>query len=110
VRLLVAEGRLRPGGLAGRLTIPQTVQQVIGRRLDRLSTACYHSLTLAAVIGREFDLIALDRAGELHGEPLLQALEEAEAARVVAPMEAPGRFSFTHPLIRETLYGQLLTA
>jgi len=61
------------------------VQQVIGRRLDRLSGECNHTLTLASVIGREFDLIALDRAGDLHGEPLLLALEDEGLSDVSAP-------------------------
>jgi DNA-binding CsgD family transcriptional regulator/tetratricopeptide (TPR) repeat protein len=112
VRLLAAEGRLREEGAGPwRLTIPESVHQVIGRRLDRLSADCNAALTLAAVIGREFSLLALEAAGELQGDALLDALEEAEAARVVAVVsDAPGRYAFTHPLIRETLYSQVLTS
>ena len=106
VRLLIAEGRLNaPSSQTWRLTIPQGVQQVIGRRLDRLSADCNQVLTLAAVIGREFSLLVLQQAGNIQGETLLEALDEAEAAHVIAPVpDIPGRFSFSHPLIRETLY------
>ena len=47
----------------------------------------------------------------LTGERLLEVLEEAVAARIIA--EVPpvvGRYSFTHALIRETLYAELSTA
>lgn len=112
VRLLAAEGRLvQAAALPARLTVPQTVRQVIGRRLDRLSADCNAALTLAAVAGREFDLVVVERAGELRGDRLLEAFEEAEAARVIAAVPtAPGRYNFTHPLIRDTLYEQILTS
>ncbi|MGE0542109.1 MAG: AAA family ATPase [Dehalococcoidia bacterium] len=112
VRLLVAEGRLDTSSdRAWRLTIPRSVQQVIGRRLDRLSADCDQVLTLAAVIGREFSLLVLQQAGDVRGEGLLAALDEAEAAHVITPVPGvPGRSSFSHPLIRETLYAQILSS
>src|SRR5262249_51806310 len=113
VRLLLVEGRLdREGSAAARrLTIPQSVYHVIGRRLDLLSSECNRTLTLAAVIGREFSLAALERAGDLSGDALLEVMEEAEQARVIqAVPERPGRYSFSHPLIQETLTGQLLAS
>ncbi|HEV2130646.1 MAG TPA: AAA family ATPase, partial [Longimicrobiaceae bacterium] len=110
VRLLAAEGLLeRPEeGAAWHLTIPQSVREVIGRRLDQLSAACNRLLTTAAVIGREFSLGALERASPLGGARLLELLAEAEAARVVTDVPgALGRFRFAHALMRETLYEDL---
>ncbi|MEE8346318.1 MAG: protein kinase [Dehalococcoidia bacterium] len=119
VRLLVADGRLeRPEEVKSwSVTIPQGVREVVGRRLDHLSEECNGVLTVASVIGREFGLDALERViprqaqdERLKGDRLLEVLEEAVAARVVA--EAPravGRYRFTHALIRETLYEELGT-
>ncbi len=119
VRLLVADGRLeRPEEVKSwSVTIPQGVREVVGRRLDHLSEECNRALTVASVIGREFGLDALERVilrqaqdERLKGDRLLEALEEAVAARVVAEVSrAVGRYSFTHALIRETLYEELGT-
>ena len=113
VRLWAAEGRpaAPPSDQAWRLQVPPTLQEVIGRRLDRLSPECNGALTVAAVLGREFAVDVLGHAGELSGEALLATLDEAEAVRVVvAAAGAPGRYRFTHAVIRETLYAQLSTA
>ena len=107
VRLLVAEGRLTQAtSLDGML--PQGVREAIGRRLNALSEECNRVLTLAAVIGREFDLAVLERVAELPRERLLELLDEAVGARIIAePAGAAGRYSFSHTLIRETLYEEL---
>jgi hypothetical protein len=98
VRLLVADGRLeRPEEVKSwSVTIPQGVREVVGRRLDHLSEECNGVLTVASVIGREFGLDALERVSDVTNDRLLEVLEEAVAARVVA--EAPravGHYSFT---------------
>jgi DNA-binding SARP family transcriptional activator len=110
VRLLASEGSI--GDLDSRalssLGIPQGVREVIGRRISRLSADCAATLTLAAVLGREFDLTALEHLSGRHGDALLDVLDEAVAARVLAPVPgARGRLRFAHALIRETLYDQL---
>ncbi|MCH8921233.1 MAG: tetratricopeptide repeat protein, partial [Chloroflexi bacterium] len=112
VRLLVADGRLeRPEEVKSwSVTIPQGVREVVGRRLDHLSEGCNRVLTVASVIGREFGLDALERVSDITGDRLLEVLEEAVAARVVNEVpRAVGRYSFTHALIRETLYEELTT-
>jgi class 3 adenylate cyclase len=110
VRLLQADGRLdRPGDVASwSVEIPQGVRQVIGRRLNALSEDCNRVLAIASVIGREFDLRVLARAGELSEDRTLELLEQAEDARIVAGVEgAPGVYRFCHALVRETLYEEL---
>jgi class 3 adenylate cyclase len=112
VRLLVADGRLdRPEEVKSwSVTIPQGVREVVGRRLNHLSKECNGVLTVAAVIGREFGLDALERVADVSGDRLLEVLEEAVGARVVAEVpRSVGRYSFTHALIRETLYEELGT-
>ena len=107
VRLLLAEGRLAHGASLRGL-LPQGVREAIGRRLNALSEECNRVLTLAAVIGREFDLTVLERVAELPRERLLELLDEATGTRILAePAGAGGRYSFSHTLIRETLYEEL---
>jgi len=110
VRLLVTDGRLeRPEEVTSwSVTIPQGVREVVGRRLDHLSEECNRVLTIASVIGREFDLDILERVSDMPPERLLEVLEEAVAARVSSELpRAVGRYNFTHALIRETLYEEL---
>ena len=110
VRLLAAEGRLADvdARALGTLSIPQGVREVIGRRLGRLSQECRRVLTLASVLGREFGLDALERLSELQADELLEVLDEAVAARVLAAVPGiHGRLRFAHALIRETLYDGL---
>jgi hypothetical protein len=118
VRLLAAEGRLAAPRAqeAQRAGVPPTVREVIGRRLDRLSDACGRALSVAAVIGGEFAVDALERAADgmpagQHGQDgLREALAEAESAHVIAAVPgAIGRYRFTHALIRETVYEELTT-
>jgi hypothetical protein len=111
VRLLLLEG-LRPGpGGAVRLEIPQSVRDVISRRLAHLSAARNQVLAFASVLGREFVLELLARVGEVSIDDLLETLDEALSARVIG--EVPGvadRLRFTHVVIRDTLYERLPTA
>jgi hypothetical protein len=107
VRLLASERRLDradAGSWSG--TLPQGVREVVGRRLDRLSTECNRVLGFAAVIGREFTADLLARAEEVEPADLLDLLAEAEQARIVRE-EAPGRWRFAQELTQETLYAEL---
>jgi len=111
VRLLSVEGVGSESTAEVRLAIPQTVRDVIARRLTHLSEECNRVLVLASVLGREFALDALARmAGRLENS-LLEVLDEAMAARVVSEVPgAPGRLRFSHVLIRDTLYEGLTPA
>jgi predicted ATPase len=112
VRLLVADGRLEKaeGVKEWSVTIPQSVREVVGRRLDHLSDECNKVLTIGSVIGREFGVKLLEKVAEVKGDRLLEALEEAMAARVIAELpRATDQYWFSHALIRETLYEELST-
>jgi eukaryotic-like serine/threonine-protein kinase len=110
VRLLLLEGlRPKPGG-AVRLVIPQSVRDVISRRLAHLSTACNQLLTSASVLGREFDPESLARMAEVSVDELLDTVDEAMTARVVSEVPGiTGRLRFAHVVIRDTLYERLTT-
>jgi DNA-binding SARP family transcriptional activator/tetratricopeptide (TPR) repeat protein len=102
VRLLVIEGRI---------AIPQSVRDVIARRLSHLGEECNRVLLLASVLGREFALAALAQMSGLGEDELLDALDEAMAARVVSDAPGvPGGLRFAHVLIRDTLYEGVTTA
>jgi tetratricopeptide (TPR) repeat protein len=104
LRLLAAEQRLDEPATAP-LAIPQSVREVIGRRLRHLSYECNELLILASVLGREFDLDALARISGLERDAILELLDEATDARVVS--EVPGgigRVRFAHALIRDAAY------
>ena len=109
-----ASGRTAPTGIDSEswtIRIPEGVTEVIGRRLNRLSQRCNETLTIASVIGREFELRQLSPLIEdVSEDRLLEVLEEALAARVVEELpSAVGRYQFTHALIQETLAEELST-
>src|SRR5215472_2910130 len=107
-RLLAAEGRLeRAGDPAGMgLAIPEGIRAVIGRRVARLPEPCGRVLGLASVFGREFWLPPLEQLSGTPAGELLDVLDDAIAAGMVAAVPgAPGRLRFSHALIRDAWYG-----
>ncbi len=107
MRLLGKEGQLSTASLA----IPHSVRETIGRRLRHLSDECNRLLTLASVLGREFDLRVLARVSGLERGAVLELLDEAVQARVVSDVPgAIGRMRFAHALIRDAAYHRLVKA
>ena len=66
IRLLSEEGELDVdlAGLPQAIRIPDGVREVIGQRLNRLSSHCNQAMTIASVIGREFAFALLRRLDE----------------------------------------------
>ncbi len=114
VRLLASQGRLahaEAGPAVLTAGLPEGVKAVVAQRLGRLSDGCRRVLEVAAVLGRDFDLRALQPASGLDPGRLLGLLEEAEAARVVGAVpRGLGRWRFAHALVREVLYEGLPAA
>ena len=93
------------------LTIPQSVKEAIGRRLNRLSAAGVEALQHAAVLGKTFEFSELAAAlGTAETSPqedrLLDALDEAIGAQLIRA-GAGDAFTFTHDKIREVLVEEL---
>ncbi|HEX2415483.1 MAG TPA: BTAD domain-containing putative transcriptional regulator [Thermoleophilaceae bacterium] len=102
VRLLAVEGR------RGHFALPASVRDTVGRRLRHVSEDCRRALTLAAVLGREFELHALARVSGQEVDALLHLVDEAIAAGAVGDSPgARGRLRFTHVLLRDALYEEL---
>lgn len=104
VRLLASEGPVS----TGKAPLPETMREVITRRLAQLPDDCTALLELASVLGREFPLAALAGVADTPEDVLLDVLESALTARVVFEVAgAPTRFRFTHVLVRDLLYDRL---
>ena len=99
------DGRWELAGPLSEIGMPQSVREVVGRRVERLGEEARGVLTIAAVIGREFDVDLLELVVREDEEQLLDVLESSvEAAVLVESPVRPGRFAFAHALIRNTLY------
>jgi predicted ATPase/DNA-binding NarL/FixJ family response regulator len=113
VRLLASQGRLDAGQADSVLAsgLPEGIRAVIAERLGRLSDRCRQVLEVAAILGRDFQLRALQPVSGVDPGRLLELLEEAEAARVVGAVPVGlGRWRFAHALVREVLYEGLPAA
>ena len=101
------EQRMASGSL-GAMGVPEGVKDVVGRRLAGLGEHANHVLAIASVVGRRFGLDLLERLSGRDEDELIAALDDALAADlIVEEPGAPGRFAFTHALVRETAYDAL---
>jgi predicted ATPase/class 3 adenylate cyclase len=101
-------GRFTVLGEVSELGMPQSVREVLGRRVARLGEEEHKVLSVAAVIGREFDMDLLLAVTERDEDDLLELLERAVAASVLNESAGTaGRFYFAHALINHTLYEDL---
>jgi len=88
--------------------LPESVREVVGQRVRGLGDDVQQVLMLASVMGRDFDLGLLARVAELDEGAVLDALEAAASAAVVAEVDGRSeRFTFTHALFQHTLYEEL---
>ena len=89
--------------------IPTGVREVIGKRLNRLSVPAVRYLSIAACIGRTFDLhLLVQLEADKTEDELLEALEEALNEHLIEVVPETQQFRFGHALIRETLYDEML--
>jgi predicted ATPase len=88
------------------LVIPQSVKEAIGNRLDRVTQNTNDVLRVCAILGKVFTFEELLAAAEQNEDTLLDALDEAVGAQLIAAGSGDS-FSFTHDKIREVLYEEL---
>ncbi len=110
VRLMLATpgcerlDRLPPGGVP----LPSAVRDAVRQRLRPLSTATLATLEVASVVGREFSAGLLRQVTVGNEVDLPRQLDEALAQQLVRRLDAIGEaYTFTHNLVRETLYDDL---
>jgi class 3 adenylate cyclase/tetratricopeptide (TPR) repeat protein len=102
------DGRWGLTGELSELGLPQSVREVIGRRVERLGPDARTALSAAAVIGRDFDLELLCAAVDLPEARLLDLLDAAVAASLLHEnRDRAGRFTFSHALVQHALYEDL---
>ena len=88
------------------VAVPEGVRDVVGRRLGRLSTQANQVLSVAAVLGRDFDVELLAALRDAPEDSLLDALDEAVWAGLAQETGAD-RYRFAHVLVRATLLEEL---
>ena len=87
------------------IRLPQSVRDVIERRVQRIGDDVRALLVPAAVVGNSFDVGLLSELVDLGEDAILDRLETAVAAALlVESTERVGRFSFAHALINQCLY------
>ncbi|GAA5152101.1 hypothetical protein GCM10023340_31860 [Nocardioides marinquilinus] len=84
--------------------VPDSIRDVIARRLDRLPETDRTVLRVAAVVGRTFDLALLEAACGLDEDDVDEAVDRAtELGIVVSEPGRIGRHRFVHALTQQTL-------
>ncbi|MDQ3944628.1 MAG: hypothetical protein M3357_05650, partial [Actinomycetota bacterium] len=115
VRHLVEEGTLYRGPdgrwTADRslreLALPDTVRDVVARRVARLPDPCRRFLSVASAFEGPCRLDVVARVADLAEDAALDAVDHALAAGVLEATGATDTYVFHHALIRHTLYDQI---
>jgi len=104
-KLFDENGRWRTDLKIAELDVPEGVKLVVGRRLERLTEDARLMLGVAALVGKRFEYRLVETVVGLGPDELLDAIDEAQRARLIAPETTSGEpeFSFAHELIRQTL-------
>lgn len=84
------------------------LREVLGRRLDQLSSPAAEAAGLAAAIGRNFSLELLWAAGDPDHEELVRAVDELWRRGIL--QELHGGYDFAHDLLRQAAYARLTPA
>jgi DNA-binding CsgD family transcriptional regulator/tetratricopeptide (TPR) repeat protein len=99
-----SHGRWSVHDVAAATTIPDSVREVVGARLARLSPAARRVIELAAVAGQRVDLDVLARALDVTADELDATLGELVSAGLLTATDATSLvYRFEHSLVRETV-------
>jgi tetratricopeptide (TPR) repeat protein len=93
------------------MRIPDGLRDVIGKRLSGLSESCNKALSVAAVIGRDFQMEVLQKVAGMSDDELFGALEEARKVAVIEERTGAGakvNYRFAHAFFRQTLYEETI--
>ena len=109
VRLLLADEKAKRANLSDLpFIIPDGVRAAIRLRVDALSKDAVSLLSIAAVIGNDFEVRLCQPVVGLASPKINRLLDEAATAGILTPL-GQGRYRFSHALIRDALYTELKT-
>ena len=87
--------------------VPESVRDVISRRVARLPEDTQALLRAAAVIGRDVDSALLEATAGIDNERMMGLLEPAVAAGLLVEVPGSWDYRFEHALVRDALYAEL---
>jgi DNA-binding NarL/FixJ family response regulator/tetratricopeptide (TPR) repeat protein len=88
---------------------PETLQELVAARIARLDPPARRIVEVAAIIGQAFTFPLLRQVLDQPEEEVLEGLEQAAAAHMIAEDDpAREQYHFTHPIIHEVLYRAVL--
>ena len=92
------------------LSPTEAIRELVARRVSRLPEDVIYLLQAAAVAGPECDAGIVAEAAELTTEQQLDAFDRAEESRLLRRVgqDIRDRYVFTHTLVRDAIYGELL--
>jgi len=90
--------------------LPVSVKEVVGHRLAGLGDETERVLSLAAVIGRDFDVSLLARVACVDEDAVIDLCDAAVSAAVLATADDPNGYTFAHALIAHALQDGLSPA
>jgi DNA-binding NtrC family response regulator/tetratricopeptide (TPR) repeat protein len=96
-----------PGDPAAPVVVPDTVQDVLLARIDRLAPDDRRLLTSAAVAGKDFPLSVVQAIADLPADAVRRGLGRLEAGEFVheTGLGADVEYTFKHALTHEVAYG-----
>jgi transcriptional regulator with AAA-type ATPase domain/tetratricopeptide (TPR) repeat protein len=92
------------------MTVPDTVEEVLGGRIDRLAAQERRLLEIAAVVGKDVPFPVVHAVAGLPEDTLARAFERLKSAEFLYET-SPGpetEYTFKHTLTHEVAYGRLL--
>ena len=92
----------KDGGKPNNSRVPGTIRDLIEGWLEQLSPRCSEIVTIAAGIGIDFTLDVLAACCPESPETIMLLMEEAIALSLIDAGE-PGRFHFSHSVVRESI-------
>lgn len=89
---------------------PEAIRELVARRVSRLPEDVIYLLQAAAVAGQECEGSIVAEAAALSPEQQLDAFDHAEESRLLRRVGGlvRDRYAFTHGLVRDAIYGELL--
>jgi transcriptional regulator with AAA-type ATPase domain/tetratricopeptide (TPR) repeat protein len=93
------------GGPSDEITVPDTVEEVLRARINRLPERERRLLQSAAVIGKAIPVEVLSSLAEVREEELRLMVNRLRAADFLYEVGSEGQYSFKHALTHEVAYG-----